>query len=189
MPDQIFLSLWIRGFDGDTMLRHFQDLLRVFPFSRLRPGISLLRVYAIEFVEPPLLEQAFTAEADIPSVIEIAAEFRNPDCAYLVDGWWEMLQYSTAWELKPAPVILSCYGPLFDNEEGDQLRIEFGPDTNFLPQPGLPDGVRKAQSNLKGLLRLVKEIEASLPLERRRLWTESGENFAEMVDDALAGGL
>ncbi len=188
MPDQINLSLWIRGFDEGTMLRHFQELLRIFPFSRLRPGISLLRVYAMEFAEPPVVEQAFTAEADVPAVIQIAGEFRNADCAYLVDGWWEMLQYSTAWELKPAPVTLSCYGPLFENDEGDHLRIELGPDVNFLPQPGLPDGVRKAQSNLKGLLRLVKEIEGSMPVERRRLWTESGENFAEMLDDSLADG-
>jgi hypothetical protein len=48
MPERLYLSLWIRGFEGRNMLRHFGAMLRQFPFSRLRPGLDTLRVYALE---------------------------------------------------------------------------------------------------------------------------------------------
>lgn len=188
MPDRLYLSLWLRSFTERTMLRHFEELLRTFPFSRLQPGISQLRVYALEFAEPPLFEEAFTAETGPEVVLELAREFHNPDCAYLVDGWWDLWRFSGSWELAPARVSLLCLGPDFDNEEGDHLRIDFGPDAGFLPQPEVPGSARKLQSNLRGLLRLVKEIEQSLPVERRTLWSESGANFAERLGAAIGEG-
>ena len=35
MPDRLCLSLWILGFDEGNMLRHFEQMLGTFPFSRL----------------------------------------------------------------------------------------------------------------------------------------------------------
>ena len=43
------------------------------------------------------------------------------------------------------------------------------------------------QSNLRSLLHLVSEIEKSLPLENRKLWSESGANFAEIVANRIGG--
>ncbi len=188
MPDRLYLSLWLRGFSEKTMLRHFEELLRTFPFSRLKPGISQLRVYALEFAEPPLFEEAFTAETSPETALELALEFRNSDCAYLVDGSWDLWRFTGSWELAPASVSLLCFGPDFDNEESDHLRIDFGADADFLPQPDVPGSARKLQSNLRGLLRLVKEIEQSLPVERRSLWSESGANFAERLEAAIEEG-
>ncbi len=185
MPDELCLSLWVRGYDESTMLRHFEELLRVFPFSRLRAGISLLRIYALEFLEPPLLERAYGEGAEIDALIEVCREFQNADCAYSVDGWWELLRYKAGWLLAPSRVSLHCFGPLFEDDPRDHLRIEFGPETDFLPQAGVPDSARKAQSNLMSVVRLVREIEASLPIERKSVWSESGENFAERLEIAL----
>ena len=42
-----------------------------------------------------------------------------------------------------------------------------------------------AQSNLRGLLRLAHELEGALPVEKRRLWSESGENFAARLEGAV----
>lgn len=186
MPDQLYLSLWLRAFRADNMLRHFEQLLRVFPFSRLHPGISTLKIYALEFQEPPLLEEALTAETDVDSLIAACQEFHNADCAYVVEGWWEEWKFDREWRLTPSRVSLTCFGPLFDNDESDHLRIDFGPDTDFLPQPEIPNSARMAQSNLIGLLRLVSEAEESLPIERRSLWSESGENFAGRLETALS---
>jgi hypothetical protein len=183
MPDQLCLSLWLRGFDERTMLRHFRELLRIFPFSRLRPGIAALRVYAIEFAEPGLVEQAFAQEVDADTAVKYAGEFQEPDCAYLIDGWWELWRYEGGWQLAPAPVVLSCFGPEFENDLGDNLRLELGPEEYFLPVAGAPQGARKAQSNLKSLVRVAHDIESRLPVERRRLWSESGEDFAERLED------
>jgi hypothetical protein len=45
------------------------------------------------------------------------------------------------------------------------------------------------ESNLQGLLRLARELGEALPLERRRIWTESGEDLATRLGSgpALAG--
>jgi hypothetical protein len=87
MPDRLYLSLWIRGFDEGNLLRHFEQMLGAFPFSRLRPGISSLKIYALEEVEPPLLEQGYTASTSFETAVEAAAEFQNADCAYILDAW------------------------------------------------------------------------------------------------------
>ncbi len=184
MPDQLNLSLWIRGYSSSTMLRHFEELLRVFPFSHLRPGIGVLRIYAVAFQEPPLLEQAFPEEVDPGTVAEMCREFENPDCAYVVEGWWELWRYERDWQLRPAPVMLACFGPEFEDEMGDHLRLEFGADEDFLPRAGTPQSPQKARSNLAGLARLAREIGNAMPLERKSLWSDSGENFAERLDEA-----
>lgn len=188
MPDHLYLSLWLRGYTPDTMLRHFQQMLGAFPFSNLRPGIGALKVYALELKEPPVLEHAFAGEADVDAVIAMCREFENPDCAYIVDGWWELWKYRDAWQLGPSPVSLTCFGPQFDNDEGDHLRIDFGPETHYLPQPHLPDSTRAIHSNIRGILRLIDELKEALPLEGRKLWSESEENFAERVESALLDG-
>jgi hypothetical protein len=42
-----------------------------------------------------------------------------------------------------------------------------------------------ARSNIRSLLHLVRELDGALNAESRKLWTESGENFAERLQAAL----
>jgi hypothetical protein len=42
------------------------------------------------------------------------------------------------------------------------------------------------QSNIKSLLKLVHDSDDALPVETRRLWSESGDNFSEKLHHALA---
>jgi hypothetical protein len=185
MADQLYLSLWLRDFTEDNMLRHFGKLLDTFPFSKLRPGIAALSIYALEFVEPPLVAQAYTKETSTETVLQAASEFRNADCAYLVDGWWELWQFDGEWRLQPARVSFECHGPEFTSDVGDHLRIALGLDTWFVPQPKIPGSGITIQSNIKSLLRLVKDLSDALPVEHRRLWLESGDDFSAR----LAAGL
>jgi len=85
----------------------------------------------------------------------------------------------------PAPVTLSCFGSQFENESDDDLRIDFGLDSKFLPSPDVEGSLRIQQSNLRSLLYLGAQIEKNLPLERRLLWSESGANFAEVLEETL----
>jgi len=181
MPERVFLSLWIRGFDEHNMLRHFHRMLRKFPFSRLRSGIDALRVYAFEDSEPPALEHVFSGEPDPEAVLELAGEFEHADCAYLVDAWWELWRYEGDWKLAPSRVTLCCFGPSFDNPVGDHLRVELPSEADFTPQAELAGSARAVESNLQGLLRLARELGEVLPLERRRVWTESGEDLADRL--------
>jgi len=188
MPDRAYLSLWIRGFHERNMLEHFGQMLRRFPFSRLRPGIDALRVYALEDSEPPALEHLFAGQPDLEAVLRLAQEFENGDCAYLVEGWWELWQFQGGWKLAPARVTLCCFGPQFDNPVGDHLRVEISSEADFVLPDEVPSGARPVESNLRGLLRLMRELGEALPLERQRVWTESGEDLASRLDLAVSEG-
>jgi hypothetical protein len=188
MPDRLCLSLWLREFDERTMLGRFRDLLRIVPFSALRPGIAALRIYALDFAEPALSEQMFAGDVDADTVVDLAEEFPERDCAYLVEGWWDLWRYDGSWQLAPSPVVLTCFGPQFENEIGDHLRLELGAEERFLPLEGVPQSARRAHSNLQSIVRLAREIERALPIERQNLWSESGEDFAERLMELTDDG-
>ena len=156
MADRLYLSCWLRDY---SMLRHFRKLLELFPFSKLAAQALTLRIYAIEYAEPPLIERAFPVGTEIGQILETAAEFTHEDCAVQVDGSWDLWQFDGEWKIEPATVTLACFGPEFDNEIGDHLRIEFGIDALFLPQPDIPGSVRMIQSNVRSLLHLVEDID------------------------------
>jgi hypothetical protein len=185
MADQLYLSFWVRGYSEGNMLGHFERLLGAFPFSAAQP-VSILRVYAIEFTEPPQFELSFDGKPGAGEIVRAASQFLNADSAYLVSGFWDLWQRESGWQLTPTGVVLGCRGPAFENEVGDHLRIELGLDTQFLPEPGRSLVETRVKSNIQSVLRLSRELEATLQVEKRRLWTESGENFADRLRDVLA---
>ena len=89
------------------------------------------------------------------------------------------------WKLMPAPVTLNCFGPLFPSDLGEQLLIEFGPDTHFLPGEEESDQLAPIRHNIRSLLHLVEELGGGLAVDKRQLWAESGANFAERLATAI----
>ena len=152
----------------------------------------MISVQAVSATEPPLLERLVNGPVNPEEVIAVFKDYTANDIAYQLESWWDLWQFDGDWKLEPARVVISCFGPEFDNgtsnalEDQEEFRIDFGVDTYFLPQPELTGSVRMTESNIKGLLRLVHELESSLPVERRRLETESGENFADRLQSMLA---
>ena len=187
MADRLYLSCWVREFNESNMLSHFQKLLSLFPYSQLARRGPVLRVYAVERVEPPQMEREFSKPANPAQIAQSAREFSHADSSFEVDASWDLWQFNGDWNLSPASVTLICQGPGFEGENGDHLRIEFGPDARFLPMEGLEGSLRMGRSNLQSLLHLVSEIEKALPLEKRQLWSESGRNFAGVLADTLSG--
>src|SRR5947209_3610345 len=119
MADKLYLSCWLQGYTGANMLRHFEKLLGVFPFSKLAARGPVLRIYAIEPLEPPQLEREFAPGVDPAAIIQSAREFAHDDCTVEVDTAWDLWQYGDDWRLAPALVTLACFGPEFQNETGD----------------------------------------------------------------------
>ena len=185
MSDRFYLSCWLRGFTGHNMLRHFEKMLGVFPFSKLAARGPVLRIYAIEYVEPAQLEREFMPGADPKEMMDAAREFAHDDCAFEIDTAWDLWQFDGDWKLAPAAVTITCFGPEFENESGDRLRLDFGNDARFLPHPEIEGGPRMAQSNLKSLITLVHEIERVLPVERRQIWSESGVSPVDLIAQEL----
>ncbi len=185
MADQLTLSYVLRNFSGPNMLRQYEKLLRIFPFSRLARQPSTFRVLAVDYNEPALLEIPMPAPVDVDQVLAAARDFENPDFCCRLESWWDLWQFRDDWALAPSRVTLSCFGPEFEHESEDHLSVEFGIDAHFLPQPGIDGSVRMVQSNIRSLLKLVHDLDDALAVETRRLWSESGENFPEKLQQAL----
>ena len=185
MADQLYLSYWLRAFNQINMLRQYEKLLRLFPFSGLSKQACVFRILAVDYGQPAIFERAYPTPPELSDVLAAAADFQHADCCYRLDAAWDLWQYENDWKVAPAPVSLVCFGPDFENETGDNLRVEFGVDANFLPQPDSPGEVLMVQSNIRSLLKLVHDVDDKLAAERRSLWTESGENFHDKLQRAL----
>jgi hypothetical protein len=184
MADQLYLSYWLRGRQG--LRNRFLTLARLFPFSALSKGMTTLTIHAVSEHEPPIFERAFPNPPDLEEIFAVIKDFPGDDHAYLIDAWWDLWQFhDDDWMLYPSRVILSWLGPEFENETGEQLRIELGVDANFLPQPDMPGSATFIEKNVRSLIRLTHEMDERLSAERRQLWTESGDNFADRLREAL----
>ena len=128
---------------------------------------------------------------DVDEAMRIFVDYSGDDVSYKLESWWDLWQSNGDWALAPAPVALSCFGPEFDNgadigvSDQEDLRIDFGVDAHFLPAEDIAGGKKLLASNIRSLLRLVHELDSALPLRKRKLETESGENFADRLQQAL----
>jgi len=187
MADQLYLSCWLRGFTEHNMLRHFEKLLRTFPHSRLGRHAATLKITPVDFTVPALLERPFEQPFQVSEVIIAAKEFQNPDCCYQLDTAWDLWQFDGSdWSVMPSRASLVCFGPEFEKDLGENLRVDFGVDANFLPATDLEGSAKMIESNIRSLLRLVHDVDDLPGMDRRQLWTESGENFADRLQQVLS---
>lgn len=187
MADRLYLSYWLRGFNEANMLRHFATMLRKFPMSRLRPAMEL-QVYDSEFVEPSVFASLYDDLNQFDQMMEDAKRFRGDRFGYEVSASWDLWQWNgDDWIVSPARVSLECFGTLFERDRGEDLRIEFGVEDQFLPQlETTGNSLPMIQSNIRSLLQLTRDLDAALLVEKRQLWSESGENFADRLQSALS---
>ncbi len=180
MSDRLYLSLWLKQASPLTQRSRFADLMGAFPFSRLSTA-GLLTVHAISFQEAPLDELALDA-IDLSAIDRRLQEHGGPDVAFELEASWDLLvPQDNDYKLTPTRVKLLAFGREFDRDPDDDLRIEFGPETPFLPKPNGSGGYKAAEANLRSLLKLVRDVEAAVPVRKKLLWTDSGGDFAARV--------
>jgi hypothetical protein len=194
VTDQLSLSIWLERGSRPNRLKHFEKLLRLFPFSqREEQGQTTVSVQAVSVTEPPLLESPMDGPLDANQVLSAMADYSGDDIAYSIESWWDLWLFDGDWKLGPTRVRLACFGPDFDNGteralgEQEDLRIDFGVDIHYLPKQELTGSARMTESNIKSMLRLVHELDSALPVAKRKLETESGENFADRLQQVLSG--
>jgi hypothetical protein len=194
------------------MLRNYEKLLRIFPFSRLSTQPSTFKIMAVDANEPVIAEIPYAPPVPVAAIVSVAKDFQHDDASFRLETWWDLWQFVEDWQLAPTRVTLCCFGPEFNqspsstsrepgspraavltfpgpNDDaaiGCALEVEFGLDSNFLPHSGIRGGARMIESNIKSLLKLVHDLDDALPVENRRLWSESGGNFADKLHQALA---
>ncbi len=194
MTDRLSLSIWLERSALLQRLHHFEKLLRLFPFSQREQGQSTILIEAISSHEPPLLERPVNGPMDVDEALRIFSDYSGDDISYSLESWWDLWQFKGDWVLAPAPVGLSCFGRDFDNgadvhvADQEDLRIDFGVDAHFLPAEQIAGGKNLIASNIRSLLRLVHELDSALPLRKRKLETETGDNFAGRLQQALSEG-
>jgi hypothetical protein len=186
MADRVTLSLWLRGYTELNMLHSFERVLRRFPFSRLSEGGGRITIYAVDYSEAPIAERIFAEDFSWQEVLAFCQGFTHADCAYELETWWDLwASADDDWELRPAKVTLTCYGPAFPSELGEQLRIDLGFEDQYLPPETDAPSLRATQSNIRSVLHLAEDLGKSLPIEKRLLWSEEGENLAERLQAAV----
>lgn len=185
--DRLYLSYWMRGWTEHNMLRHYATFLRKFPYSRLSASYQI-RIFEDELVEPPVFEHLYDNLNDFDKMIDEARQRQAPNYGYELEAQWDLWQWvNDEWKLTPTRVSLFCFGPAFGALNRDHLEIDFGIESHFLPQPAITgNSLPMVQSNIRSLLKLVNDLDMALSAERRQLWSESGDNFADRLEAALA---
>jgi hypothetical protein len=131
VTDQLFLSIWLeqRG-PAPNRTRQFEKMLQTVPFSQREQPQSIISILAVDTTEPPLLERPINGPIDVAEVMETLRDYAGTDVAYELETWWDLwLNDGTDWKLGPSRILLSCYGPDFDNgteesaEAQEDLRI------------------------------------------------------------------
>src|SRR6516162_8343263 len=99
MADRLYVSYRLRGYTPADILRHFETLLRRFPFSKLAKADSLVRLYAVSFSEPPVVEMPLPTPPDPAAVVAAAREFLHDDICLQLETFWDIWHRDPEWKL------------------------------------------------------------------------------------------
>jgi hypothetical protein len=156
MANRAYANFWTRDYSEALMLDRFELWLETVPTSAKRPGFASLTARAVEPSEPPVLEHDFRDEgADAATVIALAREHRNADCAYEVEAYWDVWNCDWAtglWERGPQRLLLICNGETYDNgvaAEAGHFQADLGLEDLYTGHAGLLGmrGVRNAPAD------------------------------------------
>jgi hypothetical protein len=192
MPDPLYLSLWFPSFEAAEMLPRALAVIKQFPFSQVRPGITYLALHPVSWGEATVLEQRFNPGIPPEEAAVIALDLLHDDYAYLFEAYWDLWSPepdSGQWVLQPSQVKFLVHGRDFeraDSEVGD-IEIDFGLDTPFLYEElelASADEVR-LKENVQKLVEFTAAAEKKSGASGRLLWSESEENLAQKLISRL----
>ena len=189
MADSLYLSLWFPNFELEEMLPRALAVMRQFPFSAERPGVSYVALHPVSWEEPTILEQRFNPGVPPEQAVLFAADLLHEDYAYRFEAAWNLWtldEDSKQWTLRPSPVEFLVHGEGFDEETFHQdghIQVDFGFDTPFLQEEIelTPEAADLVRSNVQKLVEFTAKAEKSSGASTRLLWSESEENLAQKL--------
>jgi len=157
-----------------------------------------LAVYPLDWNQTATMEDAFLDGGSAEETLQLAQEFLHSDCAYEARMNWDLWvpkseDPSDGWEQKPQAVSIICLGSQFardGEQDSNHLEINFGPEANFLPpevwdlEPEEKQEVMSSpqmRDNIDKLVNYARLLERTLPVSRRRLWGESGNDLPDQI--------
>jgi len=189
MPDALYFSLWFPAFEVEDMLPHALSVMRQFPFSAQRPGITYLALHPVSWNEPTVLEQRFNPGIGPEEAVLLASEQLHEDYAYRFEAFWDLWTFDDAtsqWVLRPAPVRFLVHGREFDEgiyEQEGHIQVDFGPDSPFLQEQSELNSTLEARirDNVRKLVEFTMKVEKNTGATARLLQSESEENLAQKL--------
>src|SRR5437868_782190 len=184
MADELSLNLWFPTFGTEEMLARALCVLRQFPFSQQRPGVTAIAIHPLSWSEAPVLAQSFVEQADVEHAILLASEFLHDDYGYEFQALWDLWSAGESadaeWALHPSAVRFVVNGEAFDEgayQQDGHIQVEFGPDAPFLfeDETLTPEASRRVRANVHKLVSFTTAIEKSCGLRGRVLASESEE--------------
>lgn len=174
-------SLWFDSQEMNDLLPRLGAAAAALPPEALRRGAREWSVQAVDWDEPPLLEESAESDQEVTTIeaaIAHLAEFAQDDCACSLEMEWMLWEYGEqGWKHAPHPVIIRSLGPSFDNgdREDGEVVIELGADDPFVAEMAPWDANTRhhLQANILQLLAYCHAVQRRLQPVRRRLWSEN----------------
>ena len=193
MADSLYFSLWFADFSLESMFARALSIMREFPFSQQRPGITGLAVHPVSWGEPTILEQRFNPGAQAEEAIAAMAGLSHEDYAYVFEANWDLWtprEGTEDWVLQPSVVKFIARGDEFEEGEsktqGD-IQVDFGLDSPFLHEElQLSSELEsRVRANVQSLVDYINRVEKNAGTSARLLWSESDENLAQKLVSRL----
>jgi len=119
MANRAYLRVWTRDFSETTMIPEFARFLTSAPRSASHAEFDELIVQAVDPSEPLAAEWDLKGLGYGPAeVAALTLQHFNADSAYTASAQWDLWSFdieALKWQRKPEPLVLSCYGPEFED--------------------------------------------------------------------------
>lgn len=169
------------------MMSRATSVLRQFPFSAQRPGITHLAIHPVSWSEPTVLERRFRPGLDPDQATAIASEFMHADYAYVFETYWDLwVPDENRLLLSPEQVKFIAHGTEFDDgayQQAGHIQVDLGLDEPFLFEtPEEDEGAEaRIRNNVQKLVGFTQAVEKNCGISGRVLWSESDENLAQKL--------
>jgi hypothetical protein len=208
MSDELNLSLWFPSFAQAEMMPRTLSVLRQFPFSQVRPGITAAAAYPLSWNEAPVYSHCFDFPVQPDRAVAFVSEFLHEDYAYEFEALWDLWtpadqanqelssallrgeeeapqRTAEAWVLRPSAVKIVAQGVKFEDgeyQESGHVLVKLGLDSPFLyEEEELDDIEMRVRSNVQKLIQFTNSVEKNCGISGRVLWSESEENLAQKL--------
>jgi hypothetical protein len=196
MADRLYLSIWFPSFHEQEMLSRFLSVLKQFPFSAERPGVSYMAVRSISWDQPIVFQQSFDERINPARAMELASESLHEDNAYEIDLLWDLWvpvqegDLDETWVLRPQTVKFIAFGTEFEDatfQQNGHIQVDFGLDAPFLFEEADFTSVleQRIKSNVQKLVNFTSAVEENCGISGRVLWSESEDNLAQKLIERL----
>ena len=191
MADSLYLSIWFPSFRDAEMMPRAVGVLRQFPFSALREGITYLSVHPVAWTEPTVLERRFNPGISPEEAADLAREFAHDDFAFVFEAFWDLWLPSDdeggdSWIQRPVAVRFLVHGVQFDDgiyTDDGHIQVDFGLDSSYVYEGSRLTTAVEAhlRSNIAKLVAFSNKVETHCAISGRVLWSESEENLAQKL--------